>query len=222
MMRAKLIDMPTFLVIHRRAVVFERRSWWHTRSMSNAAGSPWDARVALDSGLGNRSQCARHAIPKDALPAYPNRLSAHDDPRLPPPAANRLSMPGRRTILVVDDEPMVREIAAEHLAEHGYSVLSAADGYEALPLVLEHPIDVLFTDVVMPGLSGFELANRAKLIRPELGIVYATGYGYSAAGRDSPRYGHVLQKPYRVHELLAEIEHALPESKETDTRIDTP
>jgi CheY-like chemotaxis protein len=124
--------------------------------------------------------------------------------------------------LVVDDEPMVREIAAEHLADHGYSVLSAADGYEALPLVSEHPIDVLFTDVVMPGLSGFELATRAKLIRPELGIVYATGYGYSAAGRDSPRHGHVLRKPYRVHELLAEIEGALSEAEETDTRINPP
>jgi CheY-like chemotaxis protein len=128
-------------------------------------------------------------------------------------------MPGRRTILVVDDEPMVREIAAEHLAEHGYTVLSAADGYEALPLVSEHPIDVLFTDVVMPGLSGFELANRAKLIRPELGIVYATGYGYSAAGCDRPRHGHVLQKPYRAHELLVEIERACPKSEQY-TRID--
>jgi CheY-like chemotaxis protein len=122
------------------------------------------------------------------------------------------------TILVVDDEPGLRELAADLLSESGFRVLQAADGYEALRVLSrEDRIELLLTDIVMPGLGGFALARQARLMRPELKILYITAfaseYGASEYGASDPgpRYGPVLHKPYHIDELVAEVRQALAE-----------
>jgi CheY-like chemotaxis protein len=110
------------------------------------------------------------------------------------------------TVLVVDDDPDVRQYAASVLDEAGYRVLTAADGESALA-VIEHDdsIDVLFTDVVMPGINGFELARAAAAQRPGLKVLFASGYA-----TDLTPAGRLLKKPYRPPQLTREIESLLP------------
>jgi len=109
---------------------------------------------------------------------------------------------GRRIILVVDDDEDVRNLAAAVVEELGYGVRTACDGGEALRVLREDgSIDLLFTDVVMPGnLSGFALARRAKALRPELLVIYATGY-FDGVPDAASIHGPILSKPYRPAEL---------------------
>lgn len=113
---------------------------------------------------------------------------------------------GRRfTVLFVEDEALVRDSVAQLLETHGFNVLVAADAYEAIRILVERHVDVLFTDIVMPSLSGFELAQQAKLIRPHIAVLYTTGYADKARGYYGPRYGQLIEKPFRPEQLLAEL-----------------
>jgi len=108
-------------------------------------------------------------------------------------------------VLVVDDDPDVREYAVNVLEELGYAVLSAADGQAALSLLdAGTPVDLLFTDVVMPGLNGFEVARRAVKQFPELKVLFASGYVNGL-----PPVGKLLNKPYRPAQLATEVASAL-------------
>jgi len=113
------------------------------------------------------------------------------------------------TILVVDDDPDVREYAISVLEDLGYRVLSAPDGEAALH-VLERDgrVDLLFTDIVMPGLSGFEVARRAVEVVPKLKILFASGYA-----TDLTPAGRLLKKPYRPQQLGSEIASLLPSAR---------
>ena|SRR3712207_855389 len=115
-----------------------------------------------------------------------------------------------KTILVVEDDRDVREVALTVLEGAGYRVLEAASGDDAYQLLLADPdlrIDVLFTDVVMPGrLDGIDLANAARALRPHLHVLYATGFANLVrANRDADLQGPVLRKPYRPSELRRAI-----------------
>ena len=115
-----------------------------------------------------------------------------------------------KTVLVVDDDRDVREVALAVIEGAGYRVIEAANGDEAYRLLLAYPdlqIDVLFTDVVMPGrLDGIDLANAARTLRPGLQILYATGFANLVrADRDADLQGPVLRKPYRPRELRRAI-----------------
>jgi CheY-like chemotaxis protein len=115
-----------------------------------------------------------------------------------------------KTVLVVEDDRDVREIALVVLEAAGYCVLEAASGDEAYRLLLSRTdlhIDVLFTDVVMPGrLDGIDLAIAARALRPELRVLYATGFANLVrANRDNELRGPVLRKPYRPRELRRAI-----------------
>lgn len=110
------------------------------------------------------------------------------------------------TILIVEDDRDVRDIAVTVLEAAGYRVLEAPTGDDAYRLLLAHQdlrIDVLFTDVVMPGrLDGIDLANAARELRPALRVLYATGFANLVrANRDTALQGPVLRKPYRPGEL---------------------
>lgn len=114
---------------------------------------------------------------------------------------------GRETILVVEDEPVLRDMALVILGECGYRTLEARSGVEALAVWNRHQqaIDLVLTDMVMPeGMSGMELAERLHATKPSLKIIFASGYSMDDIDTDFVRRGHAtfLQKPY-THITLA-------------------
>ena len=117
-----------------------------------------------------------------------------------------------KAILVAEDEEDVRLVVSEALAAAGFMVLNAESGPEALRMLEANPgIDLLFTDIRMPGgMDGFELAHRAKQMRPELRIVYTTGYVKELPwGEHGIGHGPMLRKPYRNRDLVAEVNRTL-------------
>jgi len=109
-----------------------------------------------------------------------------------------------RTILLVEDDAGVRAVTAAMLKELQFTVIEADNGSHALDIVDRQPdIDLLFTDIVMPGMNGFELGRRARERRPQLPVLYATGY---TASYTAPEKGaDVLSKPYREADLLTKL-----------------
>jgi len=122
------------------------------------------------------------------------------------------------TVLVVDDEPELLDIAFAFLAEMGYIALQASNGAKALEVVERHPeIDLLLTDIVMPGgMNGVELAQRIQRILPAIKVIYSSGFPTGAlAERNLPLVdGPLLHKPYRRAEFGNMVRSAMePESK---------
>lgn len=108
---------------------------------------------------------------------------------------------GRPKILVVDDDPDVRDYAVTVLEEEGFDVVAASGGEAALRVLERDPaITLLFTDVVMPGLNGFETARLARSHRPDLEVLFASGYA-----TDLTPAGRLLKKPYRPRQLVQEV-----------------
>jgi CheY-like chemotaxis protein len=108
-----------------------------------------------------------------------------------------------RRILLVEDEPAVQDVALEMLRESGYTVIVADDGQSALTILAGDPgIDLLLTDVVMPRLNGFQLAHRARALRPMLPIIYISGYADEARLEAEAVHGPVLRKPFRTADLV--------------------
>jgi two-component system cell cycle sensor histidine kinase/response regulator CckA len=115
-------------------------------------------------------------------------------------------------VLVVDDEPMIRRLAARVLSEQGFGVHEAADGAEALELIRDGigNIDVVLSDIVMPRLNGVELLRSLSVSRPELPVILMSGYGsaqLSERGIVSPC--GVLAKPFSPEALVAEVRRCL-------------
>jgi CheY-like chemotaxis protein len=113
-----------------------------------------------------------------------------------------------RTILVVDDDLDLRDVIVAILREPGYTVLTASTGYEALRVLVERWVDLLITDVVMPGISGFELARQAKLMRPHLHVIYLSGR-VSGSDGNGPTYGMLVPKPIRAGMLLEAVDREI-------------
>lgn len=123
---------------------------------------------------------------------------------------------GSETILVVEDEDHVRELATRALEGRGYSVLTAADGAEAVSLVREHEgrIDLVVTDVVMPKLNGPELAKEVRSVWPWVKLLFMSGYaGHTAdrEGQDVPDVP-ILQKPFSAGRLVKKVRQVLDTS----------
>ncbi len=120
---------------------------------------------------------------------------------------------GRQRVLVVEDEPSVRQFVCAQLTNLGYRVEAVATGPEALKVLRrDRGFDLLFTDVVLPkGMSGVELVRRARILCPALRIVMTSGYSedvFQLHGR--PEAGTImLPKPYRRHDLSGAIRRAL-------------
>ncbi|MGA9571175.1 MAG: CHASE4 domain-containing protein [Candidatus Acidiferrales bacterium] len=121
--------------------------------------------------------------------------------------------PGTETILFVEDEQSVRELVSEYLSARGYQVLDASDGQQALEMAAAHTgkIQLLITDVVMPRLSGRELAARLTAARPDLKILYISGYTDDSVFRHGVLQGGMdfLQKPFNLKALAAKIREVL-------------
>ncbi len=116
-----------------------------------------------------------------------------------------------RLILVVEDDDDVREFAVHVLRDSGYAVIEAVNGGVALVLLEQNlPIDLLFTDIVMPGEpDGVALAERAKQLRPNLRVLYTTGFAGACRFSQHVVHGKVLGKPYRSRQLASEVEQLL-------------
>jgi CheY-like chemotaxis protein len=112
----------------------------------------------------------------------------------------------RATILVVDDDEDVLDVAANVLEAMDYQVVSARSGSEALSIIRSDGVlDLMLTDIVMPGgIDGWELATQAKSIRPELKIIYTSGYSTRTPPHDKgPGLGPLLPKPWKASQLHA-------------------
>ncbi len=116
----------------------------------------------------------------------------------------------RATILVADDDENVRELVVAMLEELGYRVIAAADGQSALEVIQRgEAFDLLVADVVMPGLSGVEVAQRARASGRPLRVLFATGYADVAVYREGLEGEDMIRKPYRMTELAERVEQAL-------------
>jgi CheY-like chemotaxis protein len=124
-------------------------------------------------------------------------------------ALSQPAMTLHSTILFVEDESALRDLASEVLSAKGFDVLVASDGYEAVRILTEHHVDLLVTDIIMPGMSGFDLAHQAKVMRPRLRVLYTTGYAEEVQHLHGIRYGKFLSKPIRIAELVSEVSEAL-------------
>jgi DNA-binding NtrC family response regulator len=108
------------------------------------------------------------------------------------------------TVLFVEDDEGVRDTTAAILERHGVRLFVAKDGYEALDTIAKEHVDVLFTDIVMPGLNGIDLAKRALGHQPDLKVLFMTAY-YSRAA-EAQRLGKLLFKPLRMSEIYSELD----------------
>jgi two-component system, cell cycle sensor histidine kinase and response regulator CckA len=117
------------------------------------------------------------------------------------------------TVLLVEDEDLVRQLTREILLRNGYRVLEAADGAEALRLVSQYDgqIDLMVTDVVMPRMSGNELVGHARPLRPDMRVLYVSGYSEEAIARHGQLTEGVelLSKPFTPGVLTAKIRQIL-------------
>lgn len=119
-------------------------------------------------------------------------------------------MRGPPTVLVVDDDPDVLSYTCAIVEELGYAALAARSGEEALSIVRRGAVDVLFTDIAMPGMDGWRLGRRARAIRAELSVIYTTGRSRAPVPHDGePGFGPLLPKPWRPAQLGALLKHAV-------------
>ena len=112
-------------------------------------------------------------------------------------------------VLIVEDEAALREVTRRILARNGYEVLVASNGYQAINLATtgtQH-LDVLLTDVVMPGMQGKEVAERVRRLRPEVRVLYMSGYTHGLLGVQGVLEPgvHLLEKPFSETSLLAKL-----------------
>lgn len=111
------------------------------------------------------------------------------------------------TVLLVDDEPLIRRAVEIELTALGYPTVTAANGAEALEALKAHPnISLMVTDIAMPGIDGCELARQAQSLFPQLQVILATGLDPDPT---RPRVLPVLIKPYSPAELVEAIDLAL-------------
>jgi two-component system cell cycle sensor histidine kinase/response regulator CckA len=145
-------------------------------------------------------------LPRADVPAEP----------APPASDEGRTRPGDETILLVEDERVVRRLVAEMLESSGYTVLQAADGPSALELLRRHSgdLDLLVTDVVMPGMSGPEVAQAVTSMRPGTEVLYTSGYTDSQIDHHGVLEPGIafLQKPFSSDDLTRKVRSVLDEA----------
>jgi DNA-binding NtrC family response regulator len=120
---------------------------------------------------------------------------------------------GRKTILVVDDEPEIRKLVSAMITQFGYNALTADSGDHALTMYkrLNGPIEMLITDVVAPGMSGPMLADKLTELQPDLKVLYISGYDNTHVVQTYVvERGHaLLAKPFTMEELRGKMSKLL-------------
>jgi two-component system cell cycle sensor histidine kinase/response regulator CckA len=168
--------------------------------------------IEIDSAVGRGSVFSVY-LPRMAA-------AAAAEPRAAPTPVR--SVHGSETILVVEDEELVRNLVRDMLRMQGYQVLVAADAEEALALAEKRqgPIDLVITDVVLPGISGLELIERMAYLHPESRTIAMSGYASEVIARHGALTPGVtfVQKPFQLHELTRRIREVLDTPPAHDTR----
>jgi two-component system cell cycle sensor histidine kinase/response regulator CckA len=120
---------------------------------------------------------------------------------------------GEETILLVEDDPLVRRVAGKILKTYGYKILEAENGLEALHLGHRHPypIDLLLTDIIMPDMNGRDLAERWKIIHPESRILFTSGYNENIIAQHGTLEPGIsfIPKPYRMTSLAQKVREVM-------------
>ncbi|MCH8744850.1 MAG: response regulator [Chloroflexi bacterium] len=121
---------------------------------------------------------------------------------------------GKETVLLAEDEPLVRSMVATVLRDRGYLVLETANGAEALGMVQKHDgedIQLLLTDVVMPQMSGTELAEQIWATHPDIKVLFTSGYtgDFISSVNNSPTSSNFLAKPYMPEALAVKVREVL-------------
>ena len=164
-----------------------------------------DPALAVPTSAAPTSAASTSAAPTSAAPTSAAPTSAA-------PASAPAAAPAARplSVLLVEDEVLVRDLARSILTRAGYSVQEAANGLEALSAFAasDRPIDLLVTDVIMPGMGGVELARRLTAGHPGLRVIFVSGYAGEALGTQGELAEgiHLVRKPFSPAELLAMIE----------------
>jgi two-component system, cell cycle sensor histidine kinase and response regulator CckA len=145
---------------------------------------------------------------------YLPRFSATGEvPATQPAFAQDPPNPGHATILLVEDEENLRRLARQSLENQGYRVIDAPDGATAVQISQAHqgPIHLLLTDVIMPGMNGRELANKVSPTRPEMRVLYMSGYTENHIGHNGTLDEGItlLQKPFTLPALKAKVREML-------------
>jgi len=144
----------------------------------------------------------RIASVEEPLPQFANK-----------PAQFQKVEPGTETILLVEDEANLRYLARQYLEKQGYKVIEAADGAVAVQIAVAHDgiIHLLLTDVIMPGMNGRELAQRISEIRPNVKVLYMSGYTENVIGQDGTLDAGIrlLQKPFNLRDLKVMVREVL-------------
>jgi PAS domain S-box-containing protein len=205
--RLVVTDSGVGMDAETRARVFE--PFFTTKELGKGTG------LGLSTVYGILEQTGGHVVVDTA----PNRGTSFEI-YLPEsaPAETHVAAPagacpvgGSETILLVEDETSVRDLAQRMLEEGGYRVLSAASGHDALLLCTtnrEH-LDLIVTDVVMPQMRGVELAQRVALIRPGIRVLFMSGYTDNTIDPSISGSVSFLQKPFTLDELLGAVRGAL-------------
>jgi CheY-like chemotaxis protein len=139
---------------------------------------------------------------------------AEAPPAIEPLGGPPIAIPARggERILLVEDDERVRQFSRDAVSELGYAVTAAADAAEALDLIeTAAPFAMLFTDVVMPGMNGAQLAARVRALRPDIRVLYTTGYAHEAITREGllEPNADVLPKPFTVGQLAQKLREVL-------------
>jgi CheY-like chemotaxis protein len=137
------------------------------------------------------------------------------DAKVPSPAETA-DVGGDETIFVVEDNPNVRKTVIRQLRDLGYKSAEADSGSSAIQMVEEGiQFDLLLTDVIMPGgMTGYQLADKLRESRPDLKVLFTSGYTELARSADQPALGALLSKPYRKQDLGRAIRTALDQPRD--------
>jgi PAS domain S-box-containing protein len=138
---------------------------------------------------------------------------------------HRAVEPGTETVLLVEDEANLRYLARQYLEKQGYKVIEAADGAVAMQIAVAHEgvIHLLLTDVIMPGMNGRELAQRISEIRPNVKILYMSGYTENVVGHNGMLDAGVrlLQKPFNLRDLKSKVREVLDATTPSEVAMST-
>ena len=146
---------------------------------------------------------------------------ATEDVVVVPPGIDLPVDGGSETLLIAEDEPMVRAVAKRILTNAGYHVLSAVDGREAVELFVRHRHEIALTllDVVMPNMTGRKAFEAIRQIDPDAPAIFCTGYDPETSQAESFQHDNLMlvQKPYDPNELLRAVREVINQHSQTET-----